>query len=197
MTLSKTTFRQNCLQKLKNASKHNRLYKTSLINKKLLAVLKTKKRVKILFYYPLPMEANIIKTLNVLRQNCDIYIPFMVGESFKMVPFRLPLKKKKFGIFEAGNTHLDIKKIDIAIVPAVGVDGNLQRVGFGKGMYDRFFEKLQKRPYIIFTQLEFCYTKEFICDDYDIACDLLITPKKDIGNKNVKRDTTRWWNSHS
>jgi 5-formyltetrahydrofolate cyclo-ligase len=197
MTLSKTTFRQNCLQKLKNASKHNRLYKTSLINKKLLAVLKTKKRVKILFYYPLPMEADIIKVLNILRQNCDIYIPFMVGESFKMVPFRLPLKKKKFGIFEAGNTHLDIKKIDIAIVPAVGVDGNLQRVGFGKGMYDRFFEKLQKRPYIIFTQLEFCYTKEFICDDYDIACDLLITPKKDIGNKNVKRNTTRWWNSHS
>jgi len=197
MTLNKTTFRQNCLQKLKSASKHNRLYKTSLINKKLLAVLKKRKRAKILFYYPLPMEANILKVLNILRQNCDIYIPFMVGESFKMVPFRLPLKKKKFGIFEAGNTYLDIKKIDIAIVPAVGVDGNLQRVGFGKGMYDRFFEKLQKRPYIIFTQLEFCYTKEFICDSYDIACDLLITPRKNIGNKNVKRDTTRWRNCHS
>jgi len=197
MTLSKSTFRQNCLQKLKSASKHNRLYKTSLLNKKLLSVLKKSKRAKILFYYPLPMEANIIKTLNILRQNCDIYIPFMVGESFKMVPFRLPLKKKKFGIFEAGNTYLDIKKIDIAIVPAVGVDGNLQRVGFGKGMYDRFFEKLQKRPYIIFTQLEFCYTKEFICDDYDVACDLLITPKKDIGNKNVKRNTTRWRYCHS
>ena len=197
MTLSKTTFRQNCLNKLKNASKHNKLYKSSLVSKKLLKLLKTKKRQKILFYYPLPMEADILKVLTVLRQNCDIYIPFMVGESFKMVPFRLPLKKKKFGIFEAGNTHLDIKKIDIAIVPTVGVDGNLQRIGFGKGMYDRFFDKLQKRPYIIFTQLEFCYTKEFICDDYDIACDLLITPKKDIGNKNVKRNTTRWRNCHS
>lgn len=68
----------------------------------------------------------------------------MQGESFKMVPFRLPLKKKKFGIYEAGNSLRDIKNIDVAIVPVVGVDGNLQRVGFGKGMYDRFFEKLKK-----------------------------------------------------
>jgi 5-formyltetrahydrofolate cyclo-ligase len=101
----------------------------------------------------------------------------MEGESFKMVPFRLPLKKKKFGIYEAGNTLRNIKKIDIAIVPIVGVDGNLQRIGFGKGMYDRFFAKLKKRPYTIFIQSEFCFTKELVCDEYDITCDLLITPK--------------------
>ncbi|MCW8954404.1 MAG: 5-formyltetrahydrofolate cyclo-ligase, partial [Sulfurimonas sp.] len=104
---------------------------------------------------------------------------------FKMVPFRLPLKKKKFGIYEAGNTLRNIKKIDIAIVPIVGVDGRFQRVGFGKGMYDRFFAKLKKRPYIIFIQSEFCYTKEFICDDYDVTCDLIITPNFKIKNKTI------------
>jgi len=101
----------------------------------------------------------------------------MEGESFKMVPFRLPLIEKKFGIFEAGNTLRNINKIDIAIVPAVGVDGNFQRIGFGKGMYDRFFAKLKKRPYIIFVQPELCYTKKLLCDDYDVVCDLLLTPK--------------------
>jgi len=181
MTLSKNTFRQNCLKTLKNSPKHNRLYKTALLNKKLLVILKKKKRQKILFYYPLAIEADIVKTLIKLRKYNDIYIPFMVEQSFKMVPFRLPLQRKKFNIFEAGNTNRQIKKIDIAVVPTVGVDGNLQRVGFGKGMYDRFFEKLPKRPYTIFTQLELCYTKELLCDDYDIACDLLITPKKIIG----------------
>ncbi|MDQ7043135.1 MAG: 5-formyltetrahydrofolate cyclo-ligase [Sulfurimonas sp.] len=181
MTLSKTIFRQNSLKTLKNSSIHNRLYKTSLVNKKLLNLLKSKKRLKILFYYPLDMEVNILKSLVKLRKKHDIYIPFMVEQSFKMVPFRLPLRRKKFNIYEAGNTNRIIKKIDIAVVPVVGVDGNLQRVGFGKGMYDRFFEKLPKRPYIIFTQLELCYTKEFICDDHDISCDILITPKKTIG----------------
>jgi len=180
MTLSKNTFRQICLKKIQNTAKHNLLYKSALVNKKLSTLLKQKKRSKILFYYPLEFEANILKSMNFLRKHNEIFIPFMEGESFKMVPFRLPLKKKKFGIFEAGNTNRNIKKIDIVIVPAVGVDGKLQRIGFGKGMYDRFFEKLQKRPYIIFTQLEFCYTKEFICDSHDVACDLLITPKKDV-----------------
>jgi len=183
MTLNKTTFRKTCLHRLKNSSKHNRLYKTSLLNKKLLAFLKTQKHKKILFYYPLAIEADILKVMHYMRKKNDIYIPFMVEQSFKMVPFRLPLRKKKFNIHEAGNTLRNIKKIDIAIVPVVGVDGNLQRIGFGKGMYDRFFEKLQKKPYIIFTQLEFCYTKENICDDYDISCDLLITPKKIVKKK--------------
>jgi len=131
------------------------------------------------------MEADIRKVLHIMRKKHNIYTPFMVGQSFKMVPFRLPLEKKKFHILEAKNSQLDIKKIDIAIVPIVGVDGNLQRVGFGKGMYDRFFDKLQKKPYIIFTQLELCYTKYKICDSYDVTCDILLTPKKVLQKKKI------------
>ncbi len=178
MTLTKTLFRKNCLQKIKNSPEHNLTYRNSLLNKRLLKELKGIKNAKILFYHPLKMEANILKVLIKTRRNNHIFIPFMQGKSFKMVPFRLPLKKKKFGIFEAGNTNRNINKIDIAIVPVVGVDGNLQRVGFGKGMYDRFFEKLQKRPHTIFIQQEFCHTKEPICDSYDVAGDILLTPTK-------------------
>jgi len=177
MPLTKKIFRENCLKKIKNASKHNQYYCSSMLNARLYKELKNMKNKKILFYYPLPFEANIIKTLKKIRHSCEIYVPFMEGESFKMVPFRLPLKEKKFGILEAGNTIRNIRKIDIAIVPAVGVDGNLQRVGFGKGMYDRFFAKLKKKPYTIFIQPEFCYTKNFICDSYDVSCDLLLTPR--------------------
>lgn len=188
MTLTKNVFRQNCLKKIKKSSQHNKHYKSSLLNKKLLeeiAKFSGKKRLKILFYYPLPFEADVLKTLRDIRKKHDVFIPFMEGKSFKMVPFRLPLKKKKFGIFEAGNTIKKINKIDIAIVPAVGVDGNLQRVGFGKGMYDRFFEKLPKKPYTIFTQPELCNTKEIVCDKYDVNCDILITPMKKIKRSTV------------
>jgi len=177
MPLTKAKFRQTCLKKMKNSSKHDRFYRGAILNEKLYNELKKMKNKKILFFCPLPFEADIMKTLLKMRKNCDIFVPFMQGKSFKMVPFRLPLKKNKFGILEAGNTKRNINKIDIAIVPAVGVDGNLQRIGFGKGMYDRFFEKLKKRPYTIFIQPEFCYTKKIICDDYDVACDLLLTPK--------------------
>ncbi len=205
MPLTKQIFRQKCLANMKNAQTHSRFYRSSLLNKKLLKELQSVKKKNILFYYPLPFEANIIKTLNAMRKKSNIFIPFMQLQSFKMVPFRLPLRRNSFGIFEAGNTLRNIKKIDIAIVPAVGVDGNLQRVGFGKGMYDRFFAKLRKRPYIIFVQPEICYTKKFICDAHDIACDVLLTPKARMmplarvkkRKIDVKRDTARWSYSHS
>lgn len=188
MPLTKAIFRRNCLQKIKSSPLHNRFYKNAKIDAKLieeLARFKNLKNLKILFYTSLPFEANTAKSIQKLRKKCDIFVPFMEGESFKMVPFRLPLKKKKFGIYEAGRSLRDIKKVDIAIVPVVGVDGNLQRVGFGKGMYDRFFAKLKKRPYTIFIQSEFCYTKELICDEYDITCDLIITPNISVQNKNM------------
>ena len=175
MTLTKNKFRKICLNKLQNSSEHNAIYRNHLVNKKLYKILSNMKNKKILFYYPLPLEVNILNTLYKMRKVSDVYIPFMEGQSFKMVPFRLPLKKKKFGIYEAGNTHKNINKIDIAIIPVVGVDGNYQRIGFGKGMYDRFFEKLQKKPYTIFVQNELCFTQKSICDTHDITCDLLLT----------------------
>lgn len=183
MPLTKATFRKKCLQKLKNASKHNRLYKNSRVDSRLLGELQKSRFRKILFYTSLPFEADTSKSIRKLRKKYDVFVPFMQGESFKMVPFRLPLKKKRFGIFEAGNTLRNIKKIDIAIVPSVGVDGNLRRVGFGKGMYDRFFAKLKRKPFTIFVQPELCYTKYHICDDYDVAADVLITPNIEIHSK--------------
>ncbi|MBL0707549.1 MAG: 5-formyltetrahydrofolate cyclo-ligase [Sulfurimonas sp.] len=188
MPLTKSIFRKNCLKKMKNAPKESRFYRNAMINKQLMLELNNVKNARILFYYPLPFEADIRKTLNKMRKNCEILIPFMQDSSFKIVPFRLPLKKKNFGIYEAGNTIRNINKIDIAIVPAVGIaTTKMQRVGFGKGMYDRFFSKLKKRPYTIFVQAQTCFTKENICDSYDIKCDLLLTPKNAIEPKEYNR----------
>jgi len=183
MPLTKAQFRENCLKKLKRLPKHNTFYRDALLNKKLLLEIKKRKHKNILFYYPFGFEVDIRKTLTKMRQISNVYVPFMQQQSFKMVPFRLPLKKKRFGIFEAGNTLRKINKIDIAIVPAVGVDLNLQRVGFGKGMYDRFFARLKKKPFTIFIQPEICYTNESVCDSYDVTCDLLLTPKVGLVKK--------------
>ena len=188
MPLTKTIFRTNCIEKIKYASKHNKLYNDAKINIKLQRELKRLKHKNILFYYPLHFEADIRKSISKLRRKCNLFVPFMQSASFKMVPFRLPLNRSKFGIYEAGNSLRNIRKIDIAIVPTVGVDGNLQRIGFGKGMYDRFFAKLKKRPYTIFIQPRICKTNKFICDDYDIACDVLITPQLEVRNKKMVRN---------
>jgi 5-formyltetrahydrofolate cyclo-ligase len=176
MTLTKKQFRKKCLSDTKKQPQYNKIYRTKMINKRLLKELKGIKNKRILFYYPMEFEADIRQTLQIVRKQCDVCLPFMQGESFKMVTFRLPLQKRRFGIFEAGKSLRNIKKIDIAIVPVVGVDKNMQRVGFGKGMYDRFFSTLKQKPYTIFVQSNLCYSKDALCDSYDIDCDVLLTP---------------------
>ena len=183
MPLTKKIFRQTCLKKLRNLSKHNKIYKDYLVNKMLLDELKNTKNKTILFYHPMPDEVNILKSLKILRKTNDILLPFMVGKSFKVVPYRLPIYASKFGIFEAKNSIKKYKNIDIAIVPVVGIDSNLQRVGFGKGMYDRFFSKLRQKPYTIFMQSKSCITKEKVCDEYDVRCDVYLAPKVKIARK--------------
>jgi 5-formyltetrahydrofolate cyclo-ligase len=114
--------------------------------------------------------------INELRREKKIvYVPFMEDDSFKIVKYRLPLHKKKFNIKEPTNSFLKPNKIDLAVVPIVGIDALNKRIGFGKGMYDRFFYRLKYRPKIVFIQLELCKSKEILSDNYDIEADYIIT----------------------
>jgi len=194
MSLTKADFRKECLYKIRNASRHNKIYKDALLVKKLEKIILALHVRSVLMYWPLSFEADITKLLHVMRRRTHVYLPFMEGESFKMVAYRMPMERKSFGIFEPKQSFRKIKNIDIAIVPAVGVDGRARRIGFGKGMYDRFFENLPSQPKIIFVQSEICKTSKNICDDYDISADLLVTPSRCYGlrgNYNVKRDAFR------
>lgn len=54
------------------------------------------------------------------------------------------MKKGSFGIDEpTGETVTDLSAIDIAIIPGVGFDKQGNRLGRGKGYYDRLLPKLQ------------------------------------------------------
>ncbi len=202
MSVTKVTLRKECLKTLQTLSSHNSSYRNAKIVAKMLKNPKVKKARSILAFEPLGMEPNIRKNIAAFRRaKKKVYLPFMENDSFKMVPFRLPLELKRFGIYEPGNTNLKINKIDVAIVPAVGVDGEGRRIGFGKGMYDRFFARLKQRPYTIFVQSKLCNTSKYICDEYDVTADLLITPQACYaaakGTKNDKRNTLRRWHSHT
>ncbi len=162
---------------MNKSSFFNKKYKSHLVTNKLELLLNKTKNKNILLYFPLENEVDIRRIIVKLRKKNNILLPFMQNKSFKIVPFRLPLQKKKFNIYEAGDSFKKINNIDIAIVPVVGVDGNLQRIGFGAGMYDRFFAKLKKKPYTIFIQKDLCYTRKYVCDDFDVKADMFITPK--------------------
>ena len=148
--MNKNNFRETCLKRLKNNS--SKYIKDKLVIASLDKVLLEYKNLNILAFIPLSIEPNIYKWLLQNRAKHNLYTPFMEDVSFKMVKFRLPLRLKKFNLFEPPNSFSAKSKIDVAIVPVVGVDGDFRRVGFGKGMYDRFFDKLDYKVLTIFIQ---------------------------------------------
>ncbi|PAF51310.1 5-formyltetrahydrofolate cyclo-ligase [Helicobacter sp. 13S00477-4] len=144
------------------------------ILKKELLNIKSK---RILLYCPIGLEVNIYPLIYQLRKQkgIKIFIPYVDRVSFKVVPFRLPLIKNQFNIFEPKQSLFYLTKIDTAIIPVLGIDKNFKRIGFGKGMYDRFFEMLKYRPNIIFVARKMMVSKDIITDSYDILGDKFIS----------------------
>jgi 5-formyltetrahydrofolate cyclo-ligase len=173
----KNDFRKSCLKRLEFTSLFLKYYKNKIIFKKLEKFTKQSDSKNILLYIPLGIEVDVKPLINSLRKRKDttVYVPFMQGESFKIVKYRLPLHKKRFGIKEPNNSFFKARKIDLAIVPVVGVDKLNKRIGFGKGMYDRFFDKLGYKPTMVFTQLILCKSEKILSDNYDIQADYIIT----------------------
>lgn len=175
----KTVFRQQCKKRLNDAAKKGVYYKDKSFTKNLLNFLSGSNFKNILLFLPLSIEPSVkIVIKNLLAHKKRIYIPFIEDINFKIVKYRLPLKQGAFNILSCNNSLEFIKKIDIAIVPALGVDCGFRRIGFGKGMYDRFFGSLGYRPHVIFVQRSFCFSKESIGEPHDVYCDYLVLPNK-------------------
>ncbi len=178
MLIDKVSFRKDCKKKLQKSAKIAKFYKDQKVRKNLKYLMKMIRPKRVLLYLPIGFEADISTFIKEIRKKCDILVPFMEGVSFKIVKYRLPLKKNKFSIKEPANSFVKHKRIDVAIVPVLGVGRGDRRVGFGKGMYDRFFANLDYRPIIIFVQIEKCYDKKVSTDTFDIQSDYYVTPKK-------------------
>ena len=171
----KSDFRKSCIKRLKFTSVISKYYKDKIVIKKLENFINRSKSKNILLYIPLGIEVDVKPLINKLRKDRNVYVPYMEGDSFKIVKYRLPLQKKKFGIKEPNNSFMKPQTIDLAIVPVVGVDAIGKRIGYGKGMYDRFFSRLSYKPTLVFTQLILCKSDKILSESYDIQADYIIT----------------------
>jgi len=177
--ITKANFRKLALTRLQFFSSFAKIKKNKNICSQILKVIDLHKPKKIMLYIPLQTEVDVMPIIIELRkrQNIEVYVPFMKGKSFVPVKFRLPLKIKKFGIKEPYFSKFRNNKIklDMIIVPIIGIDDTYRRIGFGAGMYDRFYDTLDFKPITIFTQLKLCKSQEIVTSNYDISPDYIIT----------------------
>ena len=106
-----------------------------------------KKKIIIAGYYPSNYEVNILNFLKeASKKKFKIVLPVIESSttmSFNSWVFKDPLYVSKFGILEPKKIK---KKIvpDLIMVPLVAFDGHLNRIGYGKGYYDRSLRKIRK-----------------------------------------------------
>ncbi len=177
--IRKKKFRKRCLERLKEVSKRGTYVKDRKVLSRLQELIWQMDARTIMLYLPLETEVDLYPLIKVLRrQKRQLYVPFMEGASFRLVKYRYPLETKRFGIKEPKHSRqYRNKKIDIAIVPIVGVDLTHRRVGFGKGMYDRFFEKEMKNiEKTVFVARTLCFSSQIVTDRHDVRADMIIVP---------------------
>ena len=200
MLVDKAIFRNECKKKLKKSSQVSKYYKDKMIEKNLNKIMDIYNPKNLLVYLPFGFEPKIVTFINDHRKKCNIFVPFMEGVSFKIVKYRLPLFEKRFSIKEPSNSFFKFVRVDMAIVPVLGVGRDYKRVGFGKGMYDRFFANLECKPITVFVQIDKCFNKNATTDKFDIQSDFYITPKKIYitrGKRYDSRDINRCGKYHS
>ncbi len=86
------------------------------------------------------------------------------------------LEENTWGILEpVGGVRIDAKDIDVVLVPLLVVDTMGNRVGYGKGFYDRFFAEC--RTDVKKVGLSYFDPVEVISDvgDWDIPLDMVVT----------------------
>ena len=109
----------------------------------------------------------IIPKININRDSLDSYI-FDEKTVFSLDKLRIP---------EPVNGILFNGKIDVVILPLLAYDLDGNRIGYGKGFYDKFISKLKLEPLKIGISY-FSPEKSLEFNNHDINLDYCITPNK-------------------
>ena len=148
-----------------------------------------KKKIPIAGYNPSNYEVNILSFLEkVSKKKFKIALPVINssgGMSFRSWIFKEHLYVNKFGILEPKSSK---KKIipDLIMIPLVALDNRLNRIGYGKGYYDRSLKKINKiKKNAISLGIAYSFQKcqKIPTNKHDFKLDYIFT-EKGIINSN-------------
>jgi len=133
-------------------------------------------------YYPTNYEIDDLDILDLLKKNnFKVSLPIIKKDNqmnFYSWSRNDPLRINKFGIPEPISSKIFYP--DILLVPLVAFDSRLNRLGYGGGYYDRYFEKLEKIKKVVKIGLAFSFQKisSIPINQYDKRLDFIITEKE-------------------
>ncbi|ACI20144.1 5-formyltetrahydrofolate cyclo-ligase [Dictyoglomus thermophilum] len=109
-----------------------------------------------------------------------IFCPIIVKDDLKfgeIFSFN-DLKKGPLGILQPEKSTI-VKHFDLIIVPGIAFDKRGYRIGYGKGYYDKFLNKMKETIKIGLTFDDLLF-EELPYEDHDQKVDIVITEKRII-----------------
>lgn len=134
----------------------------------------------VLLYHSLPDELSTREFLSALPAGKKYYLPRVNGPDLDILPYSAC--RTHLGAFHIeepdGEDTTDIDRIDLIVVPAVAYDRNCNRVGRGKGYYDRLLS--HSRAIKVGVCYDFQLVDSIDTDDFDIPVDFVIADGQGI-----------------
>ena len=158
-----------------------------IIQEKFINYLDSKEIANILLYWPYKQEVALDRILKIIdKKSIDIFLPKVFPNKelrFNSYASDSKLIKNKYNIMESNSENfISIDRLDLLLIPFVGVDINGCRLGYGGGYYDRYISKLKKNNKTIKVGIGFSFqkVKKLTIDEYDKKLDFVITEKNFI-----------------
>lgn len=135
---------------------------------------------RILMYHSLPDELHTHSFLGKWGKRKRFFLPRVNGVNLEILPYdESRLELGSFHIEEpTGDRTVDPSEIELVVVPAVAYDRKGNRLGRGKGFYDRLLKSTKATK--IGVGYEFQLVDDLPVEPHDVAMDIVITQKSTI-----------------
>jgi 5-formyltetrahydrofolate cyclo-ligase len=130
-------------------------------------------------YKSLPEEMNTEEIIqDLIKQNKTILLSVMDKNEIKFVEYTNECKKNCYNIEEPINGKKYNGKIDAIIVPGLAFDLNKNRLGRGKGCYDKYLKNYNGIKIGLCKEMQII--DEVPVEEHDVKMDYIVTEKRVI-----------------
>lgn len=132
-----------------------------------------KQSKNIMIFYPLKHEVNL---LELLDDNKNFYLPKVDGENMHVCPYKNgdKLTESTFKTLEPITTAINPEILDLVFVPALMIDEENHRLGYGGGFYDKFLSKHALNSKKIVAIPSALRIKNLPSESFDVKIDVTI-----------------------
>lgn len=134
---------------------------------------------RIALYHALPGEVETADFIEKWAETKSLFLPVVEGNDLSLHPYRgkESLQSGAFGIMEPGREEAcRVDEIELMIVPGIAFDRRCNRLGRGKGYYDRLLTTGS------IPKIGLCFSFQLVdeipMEPFDIPMDWVVTDKE-------------------